>query len=97
MRVCCQCHRLLSHHDVLGRESQEMEAARRAGGLDGLRFLYYNCPQCGHDNIFLEVAQLPGETGQIFRERQKSLTRAVQEVGGVATTIRVVEQGIGQG
>jgi hypothetical protein len=74
-----------------------METARRAIGLEGLRFLYLNCPKCGHDNMFLVVLRLSAETDQDYQGRKKSVARAVQGVSNVATTIVVVDPDIWQG
>jgi hypothetical protein len=90
--MCVSCHRSLGQADLLDGESQFMEAARLSMGLDGVCFRYYTCPRCGHDNVFLEVAPLPGETGEDFRGRKAALARDVQEVRALRTTILVVEQ-----
>ena len=82
---------------MLLRENREMEEARRASGLEGLRFLYYNCPKCGHDNLFLEVAPVAGESNHEFRVRKKKLARVVHQLSVVSSTILVVEQGVWQG
>ena len=81
---------------MLLHEIAQMESASRAIALAGLRFLYYNCPQCGHDNMFIELVQLQGESCQEMRCRKRSLEHAVQDLKVVATTIRVVEEGVWQ-
>jgi len=68
-----------------------METARAAMNLEGVRFQYFTCPQCGHDLVFLEIAQLPGEPSLGFQERKEALTRVVEEVKTFRTTVLVVE------
>jgi hypothetical protein len=92
MKWCDHCQRRLTEKDLLERESQCMEAERAALDLEGVRFRYYSCPHCGHDNLFLEIVQLPGETGQDRLCRKEALAVAAQEVKVVKSTIRVIEQ-----
>jgi hypothetical protein len=95
MRLCNLCQRRLGHDSFLDGESQRMEAARLAAGLEGVCFRYHTCPQCGQDHVFLEVAQLPDETCQDFFGRKAALTRMALEVNSFRTTIAVVEAGSG--
>ena len=92
MKVCVWCQRRLSEEDLLVRECRRMEAARESTGLEGVRFRYFSCPRCGHDHVFLEVIQLPGESRRDFDDRKEALTRAAQETHGLRTTVLVVEQ-----
>ena len=45
-RQCGACGRDLEPADLVRDESRNMEADRKAAGLEGVRFLYYQCP-CG--------------------------------------------------
>ena len=55
IRLCPQCNRQFTPHDFYKEESRGMEAERRAFGLQGVRFLYYHCPDCHTDDIFIDV------------------------------------------
>jgi hypothetical protein len=57
-----------------------MEKDRKALGLEGVRFLYYHCPGCGRDAIFLDLLHRVGETDQEFRARRAELETAVRAV-----------------
>jgi len=97
MRWCNHCQCKLTEHDLLERECQNMEAERASLDLKGVQFRYYSCPHCGHDNLFLEVVQLPGETFRDRLTRKQALTVAAQDLKVVKSTIRVVEQACLQG
>jgi hypothetical protein len=94
MKVCVNCLHRLRHEDLLDRETQNMEASRTSLGLEGVCFRYYTCPRCGHDHVFLETFQLPGESRQDLLDRKEALAQTVQEVGAERTTVLVVEQGV---
>ena len=89
MLVCCACQTKLGRVDVLEEQSREMEAARRALGLEGIHFRYYCCPRCGHDNVFLVLTPLPGETHQELGERKSALAAEVGSVTAWRTTVVV--------
>jgi hypothetical protein len=93
MKVCVNCQRRLELEHLLSEESQKMESARIAVGLQGVSFRYYSCPRCGHDHIFLEAMQMSGENEGEFRARMAALVGAVQEMDLERTTVLVVEQG----
>jgi hypothetical protein len=57
-----------------------MEADRKAAGLAGIRFLYYSCPDCGIDDIFVDVLPLEGERPEEFRRRREEMEAVVRRV-----------------
>ena len=59
-----------------------MEADRRALGLQGVRFLSYACPECGYDDIFVDLHPLQGESLEDFHRRRGELETAVREFHG---------------
>jgi hypothetical protein len=59
-----------------------MEADRRAWGLEGVRFLYYSCPECDLDEIFVDIHPLEGELADDFLHRRHELEEAVREFHG---------------
>jgi hypothetical protein len=59
-----------------------MEAERKALGLQGVLFRYYNCAQCGQADIFVDLRPLPGEGPEEFRQRRDELEAAVRQLHG---------------
>ena len=59
-RDCTRCRRPFALADLSREETGNLEAGRKATGLEGVKFLYFRCPGCGMDDIF--VAVLPRET-----------------------------------
>jgi hypothetical protein len=84
----------LNADDLLDRESQGMEADRVQAGLDGVCFRYYTCPRCGHDQVFLEIIPLSGETRPDLSRRKEILARDIEGFHVPDTTVLVVERGI---
>lgn len=72
-RHCTRCQRPFTKHDLARERTRDMEADRKTAGLRGLAFRYYSCPACGQDEIFLELAPLPGESATDFHRRHKEL------------------------
>lgn len=67
-----------------------MEAERKAAGLSGVRFLYYHCPACDTDDIFVDVLPLEGETHDDFLKRRDAMEVAVRQLHGGPTRAVVV-------
>jgi MoaA/NifB/PqqE/SkfB family radical SAM enzyme len=80
MRQCEHCHRPFTPADFVKEESKNMEADRKALGLEGTRFLYYACPGCGRDTIFLDILRREGESEEDFTRRTGELEAAVGRV-----------------
>ena len=79
-RECARCGRAFGPEDFVKEQSRQMEADRRALGLEGVRFLYYACPACGLADVFLDLHRQPGETGEEFAERRRAMEDAVRQV-----------------
>jgi hypothetical protein len=69
-----------------------MEADRKALGLEGVRFLYYACPGCGQNEIFLDILRREGESEEDFRRRRGELEAAVEQVHADRDRVQVVLQ-----
>lgn len=69
-----------------------MEGMRKRLGLAGVRFIYYSCPRCGHDEIFVDVHALPGESTHEFERRRDELAVAVREYHGEKTEVILSER-----
>ena len=81
-RECGHCKRSFTPSDLVKEESKGMEADRKALGLEGVRFLYYSCPACRHDEIFVDIHPLEGELAEDFFRRRKDLEAAVRDFHG---------------
>jgi hypothetical protein len=81
-RECSHCRRDFTAKDLVKEESRGMEADRKSLGLEGVRFLYYSCPACGFDEIFVDIHPLEGETAADFRRRRRELEKAVRDFHG---------------
>jgi hypothetical protein len=79
-RECSECKRRFTTDDFVKEESKNMEAERKALGLEGVRFLYYTCSDCGHDAIFLDLHHLEDESPEEFNLRRAELEFAVADV-----------------
>src|SRR4051812_25787242 len=91
-RGCTNCHRAFTREDFVKDESKELEADRRAAGLRGVHFFDYRCPECGTEDVFLDVFRLNGETDEAFRSRKDSLEAGVKRMQDVAIGVVVVEK-----
>jgi hypothetical protein len=69
-----------------------MEAERKALGLEGVRFLYYTCPDCRHDAIFLDLHHLIGESAEEFSVRRAELETAVCDVHSDDVAVVITER-----
>lgn len=92
IRECRHCHRSFSAQDLVKEESKNMEADRKRLGLEGVRFLYYTCPECGHDDIFLDIHHLEGETPEEFRQRREALEEAVRQTDAEKVAVTITER-----
>lgn len=79
-RECTRCSRPFAPQDLSRDDSRGMERERKAAGLEGVRFLYYHCPSCGTDDIFVDVLPLDGESAQDFQRRREELEAVVRRL-----------------
>jgi hypothetical protein len=91
-RECSECQRRFTPEDFVNEDSKNMEAERKSLGLEGVRFLYYTCPDCGHHAIFLDLHHLEGESAEQFRLRRAELERAVAEVQADDVAVVITER-----
>ena len=80
MRECSHCHKPLTAQELAREESKGMEAERKALGLQGVRFMYYNCTGCGYADIFVDVHPIKDEPTDSFRERRRQLESTVRQL-----------------
>jgi hypothetical protein len=55
-----------------------MESQRKAAGLEGVRFLYYHCPVCSRDDIFVDIVPRPDESTEAYETRQRAMEDAAR-------------------
>jgi hypothetical protein len=55
-----------------------MEAERKAAGLEGVRFLYFHCPACGMDDIFVAILPLETELAEDYETRRDTMEKVVR-------------------
>jgi hypothetical protein len=67
-----------------------MEAERKAAGLEGVRFLYYRCPACGVDDIFVDILPLEGEAHADYLKRRDAMEAAVRQLHDGSTKAEAV-------
>jgi hypothetical protein len=91
-RFCAHCYREFTPADFVKEESREMEAERRAHGLEGVRFLYYRCPDCDFADIFVDIHPLPGEGDEQFQRRRDALEVAARKIHAQDVKIVLMER-----
>jgi len=93
MRFCSGCRRQFTPQDLDKEESKEMEGKRRDLGLEGARFLYYQCPDCKQIDIFVHVLPLDGESEERLHARRAALESAAQSIHKARLDVVVSERG----
>lgn len=91
-RECTNCSRPFSRSDFVKDETKHMEAERRALGLEGVRFLYYRCPVCSCEDVFLDLIPLDGETEEQFTSRRQDLQAKVRKLHGADVEVVLNER-----
>jgi len=81
-RQCTHCDRPFAAADLAKEVSKGMETERKAWGLEGVLFRYYDCPACGRGDIFVDISPLPREDGEDFLLRRQALEEAVSGLHG---------------
>jgi hypothetical protein len=61
-------------------ETGNMEAERQANGLEGVKFLYFHCPTCGMNDIFVAILPLPTEFVPDFEARREAMEKVVRNL-----------------
>jgi len=82
-RSCTRCQRPFSPKDLSRNESRNMESERKAAGLTGVRFLYYHCPECSMNDIFVDILPLAGESREDFEGRRSEMESVARGLHGV--------------
>jgi hypothetical protein len=77
-RDCTRCRRPFALADVSREETGNMEAQRRAAGLEGVKFVYLRCPACGMDDIFVAILPLETEFAEDYEARRDAMEQVVR-------------------
>jgi hypothetical protein len=57
-----------------------MEAQRKASGLEGVKFLYFHCPGCGMNDIFVAILPLETEFAPDYEARRDAMEKVVRDL-----------------
>lgn len=79
-RDCTHCRRPFAAADLMREASRNMEAERKAAGLEGVRFLYYHCPGCETDDIFVDILRRKGEPDADYQARRDDMESIVRQM-----------------
>jgi hypothetical protein len=77
-RTCTRCRRPFAPGDLRKEDSKNMEAQRRAAGLEGVQFLYFHCSGCGMNDIFVDVLPLETEFVEDYEARRDAMEKVVR-------------------
>ena len=77
-RDCTRCHRPFTLADLSREETGNLEAERKANGLDGVQFLYFHCPGCGMNDIFVAILPRETEFAADYEARRDAMEKVVR-------------------
>jgi hypothetical protein len=88
-RECTRCRRPFALGDLSREETGNLEGQRKATGLEGVRFLYFHCPGCGMDDIFVAILPLATEFIPDYEARRDAMENVVRglHADGVAAVV----------
>lgn len=95
LRTCSQCQKPFTPSELRKEVSREMEAERKALGLEGLLFRCYDCAQCGTADIFVDILPLENESDEQFRARRDELETMIGRLNPEGTDVVLVERHAG--
>ena len=78
VRDCTRCGRPFTLADLSREETGNLEAERKANGLEGIRFLYFHCPACGMNDIFVAILPLETEFAEDYESRRDAMEKVVR-------------------
>ena len=89
-RDCTRCGRPFFVADMSREETANLEAERKANGLEGVKFLYFHCPTCGMDDIFVAILPLATELAEDYQARRSAMEQVVRSLHGEGVDAVVV-------
>ena len=79
-RECTRCRRPFELADLSHEETGNLESQRKAAGLEGVKFLYFKCPACGMDDIFVAILPLETEFAEDYEARRETMEKVVRRM-----------------
>lgn len=92
MRECLNCHKPFSPVDLAKDVSKDIEAERKAQGVRGVLFRCYTCSHCGHENLFVDLHPLEGETSEEFKRRRDELEATIRQSAPSGVDVALIEK-----
>lgn len=77
-RECTRCRRPFTAADLSREDTGNLEAERKEAGLEGIKFVYYHCPACGMNDIFVAVLPLDTELAEDYEARREAMETVVR-------------------
>ena len=77
-RDCTRCRRPFTLADLSREETENLEADRKANGLEGVKFLYFHCPACEMNDIFVAILPLETEFVTDYEARREAMENVVR-------------------
>jgi hypothetical protein len=77
-RDCTRCQRQFTLEDLSREETSNLEAGRKANGLEGVKFLYFHCPACEMNDIFVAILPLETEFVEDYQLRRDAMEKVVR-------------------
>jgi len=92
MRECLSCHAPFTPADLAKDVSKGIETERKALGVQGVLFRCYLCSRCGHENLFVDLHPLPGESHEDFKRRRDELEATIREAPHPGVDVAMVQK-----
>ena len=92
MRTCLSCLAAFTPSDLSKEVSKGIEAERKSQGVHGVLFRCYVCARCGHENLFVDLHSLEGESAEDFKRRRDALEATIRESAHPGVDIAMVEK-----
>ena len=77
-RECTRCKRPFIPADLRREETKNMVTQRKAANLEGVRFLYYHCADCGMNDIFVDIVPRESESAEDYEVRRDAMESVVR-------------------
>ena len=81
-RDCTRCRRPFTLADMSREETDNLEVGRKANGLEGVNFLYFHCPVCEMNDIFVAILPLEMEFAEDYHARREAMENVVRGLHG---------------
>ncbi|MBP3956533.1 hypothetical protein J8F10_14735 [Gemmata sp. G18] len=79
-RDCTRCRRPFTLTDLSREETGNLESQRKANGLEGVKFLYFHCPACEMNDIFVAILPLATEFAEDYEARREAMEKVVRDL-----------------